>query len=205
MVTRRRGSGSVALSGVIHIIQYFARTFCRNCELLLGAISHVAAKMKPVKLHYIWGHWGTPSFESPLKTSRRGLIAALVQTQNNTSFLLWLGVSFVADKGCIGFKATLWQWQTNMARCCEARTLQMLFISCFGWRLDPAKTLMPLTSITRLLLARQNTLTLFRAHTWLWPLLNKTNDCFISKKLTTAPPPFYFFSTAHSCHNGVRL
>lgn len=133
-------SNSIALSVIIHIIQYIPTTFSRNCYELLGAISHLAAKMKPVKSHYIWGQWGTPSFESPLKTSRRGLIAALVQTQNNTSFLLWLGVSFVADKGGISFKAALWQWQTNMT-CCEVKQVQFTAFHIMLWAVCQ-KTLM---------------------------------------------------------------
>ena len=68
------------LSMIIQRTQYFLTTFGAMPPLLLGAISHHAGKMKPVKSHYICGQWGTPSFESPLKTSRRGLIAALVQT-----------------------------------------------------------------------------------------------------------------------------
>lgn len=47
------------------------------------------------------GQQSTPSFESSLKTSRCGLIAALViKKKKKSPFLLWLGVLFVADKGC---------------------------------------------------------------------------------------------------------
>lgn len=39
---------------IIHRTQYFLTTFGAML-LLLGAISHHAGKMKPVKSHYIWG------------------------------------------------------------------------------------------------------------------------------------------------------
>ena len=93
--------------------------------------------MKAVKSHYIWGQWGTLSFESPLKTSRRGLIAALVQTggKKKASFLslprglvccwqrlhsFWSSVLTIANKqGSVSVK--------------QNKANSVHFIQRFGW------------------------------------------------------------------------